>query len=279
MRAATTLAFVCLVGAGCSTPATRDQPTRASATTSTIDFILAADVNWEHLNPARGDKSPQAGTLWGDRRGTAPTGFLAKFVDGFSSPPHLHNATYRAVVISGSIHNDDPEAGESWMPVGSFWTQPKGEVHVTAAKGPSLALVEIDQGPYLVKPPGEAFDSGERAINVHASNLVWVDPPGAPAPAGPKLAYLWGELQPGRPNGTFVRLPAGVGVKIHSHGTTFRAVVVEGTPKYQATAPKTLTPGSYFSSTGEAVHELTSGPREESVIYVRTEGSYEIRGR
>jgi hypothetical protein len=68
------------------------------------EVVLTSEVEWEKLNPARGDKSPQAATLWGDRKGTVSTGFLAKLVDGFSSPPHIHNATYRAVVISGSIH-------------------------------------------------------------------------------------------------------------------------------------------------------------------------------
>jgi len=57
-----------------------------------------SEVKWEPLNLARGDNTPQAGTLWGDRKGTAPTGFIAKFVDGFSSPPHIHNTTFRAVV-------------------------------------------------------------------------------------------------------------------------------------------------------------------------------------
>ncbi|MET0000674.1 MAG: DUF4437 domain-containing protein, partial [Candidatus Thiodiazotropha lotti] len=130
-------------------------------------MVLASEINWEQLNPARGDKSPQAGTLWGDRKGSVPTGFLAKFVDGFSSPPHIHNVTYRAVVISGTIHNDDPDAADMWMPAGSFWTQPKGEVHITSAKGSTnIALVEIERGPYLVLPVEKAFDAGERPINV-----------------------------------------------------------------------------------------------------------------
>jgi hypothetical protein len=178
---------------------------------TSVDVVTVSEVKWEQLNPTRGDKSPQAGTLWGDRKGAVPTGFLVKFVDGFSSPPHIHNATYRAVVISGLIHNDDPDAAEMWMPAGSFWTQPKGEVHITAAKGATnVALVEIDVGPYLVLPAEEAFDSGERPINVDASNIVWVDPPGVHASDnGPKLAYLWGNLEDGQSNGSFVKLPAG----------------------------------------------------------------------
>ena len=166
----------------------------STAAGPTNEVILASEVDWEQLNPARGDKSPKAATLWGDRRGPVPTGFLAKFVDGFSSPPHIHNITYRAVVISGAIHNDDPAAAKMWMSPGSFWTQPKGEIHITAAKGSNtIALVEIDKGPYLVLPKEQAFDSGERPINLDASNIVWVDVPGiSSSSSGPRWPIFGG---------------------------------------------------------------------------------------
>lgn len=245
---------------------------------ASAEVVLASEVEWEQLNPARGDASPKAGTLWGDRKGTVPTGFLARFVDGFSSPPHIHPVTYRAVVISGSIHNDDPDAAKMWMPAGSFWTQPKGEVHITSAKGgDNIALVEIDKAPYLVRSFKEAYDSGEKPINVDASNIVWVDLPGMPASAnGPKIAYLWGKLLDGQSNGSFVKLPAGFSGKIHSHGTTFRAVVIKGQPQYLEDGVKTLEPGSYFGSNGETVHEISSAEAAESVIYIRTNGMYEV---
>ena len=281
MRALLTLALVSIVFAGCTSFQTASDsivPSPTPVPTSVV--ILASEVEWEQLNPVRGDKSPQAGTLWGDRKGTVPTGFLAKFVDGFSSPPHIHNATYRAVVISGRIHNDDPDAADMWMPAGSFWTQPKGEVHITAAKGTTnIALVEIDKGPYLVLPPEEAFDSGERPINVDASNIVWVDPPGMTASAnGPKLAYLWGSLRDGQSNGTFVKLPAGFIGRIYSHGGTFRAVVIKGQPQYLGTETRILEPGSYFGSKGESVHQISSNGGEQSIIYVRTDGRYDVTG-
>lgn len=246
---------------------------------STNNIVLVSDVDWEKLNPARGDKSPQAGTLWGDRNGTDPTGFLAKFVDGFSSPPHTHNVTYRAVVISGLVHNDDPAAAHMWMPPGSFWTQPKGEVHITAAKGTeNIALVEIDHGPYLVHPPEKAFDSGERPINVDASNIVWVDllPGQTVARTGPMIAYLWGNLEDGHSNGTFVKLPAGFSGKIRSHGSVFRAVVIKGQVQYDGSSQKTMDPGSYFSSNGESTHHLTSKAVNDSIIYIRTNGKYTV---
>lgn len=279
MRALLTFALVSIVTAGCASLRTESEDIAPNPTTeSTNEVVLVSEVEWEKLNPARGDKSPLAGTLWGDRKGTVPTGFLAKFVDGFSSPPHIHNVTYRAVVISGRIHNDDPDAADMWMPAGSFWTQPKGEVHITAAKGvTNVALVEIDKGPYLVLPPEEAFDSGERPINVDASNIVWVDPPGMPASAnGPKLAYLWGSLQDDQSNGTFVKLPAGYTGKINSHGSTFHAVVIKGELQYLGANVMTLEPGSYFSSKGRSVHQVSSKAGKESIVYIRTDGKYEL---
>ena len=247
-------------------------------TADSVEIVLASEVEWEQLNPARGEHSPKAGTLWGDRKGTVPTGFLAKFVDGFSSPPHIHTVTYRAVVISGGIHNDDPEAAKMWMQPGSFWTQPKGEVHITAAKGSdNVALVEIDRAPYLVRSFKEAFDSGEKPINVDASNIVWVDTPQASASGhGAKVAYLWGSMEEGQSNGTFIKLPPGFAGEIHSSGSTFRAVVIKGQPRYLGDDVKILEPGSYFGSKGETVHRLSSDAGSESVIYVRTNAKYQV---
>jgi hypothetical protein len=143
-----------------------------------------------------------------------------------------------------------------------------------------MAYIEIDKGPYLVLPPKEAFDRRERPINVDASNIVWVDLPGAPASANrPKVAFLWGKPQDGQLNGTLVKLPAGFTGKIKSHGSTFRAVVIKGRPQYQVlgeTDVKTLEPGSYFGSNGESVHQVSSKAGAESIIYVRTEGKYNV---
>ncbi|GJM22835.1 MAG: hypothetical protein DHS20C15_27500 [Planctomycetota bacterium] len=253
--------------------------------------MLASEVEWNQLNPARGDASPRAGTLWGDRQGTGPTGFLFNPVDGFSSPPHIHNVSYRGVVIEGLVHNDDPEAAEMWMPAGSFWTQPAGELHITAAKGPrTLAYIEIDEGPYLVLPKEQAADNGERAINVHASNLVWLDvadPTGAASPpesaTAPraKIAFLWGSPGAGQLSGALLKLPAGFTGELRSNDATLRAVVIQGRPRH-ATAgardPQDLEPGSYFVSTGDAVHELESGEGGECILYVRAEGGFELVG-
>ena len=268
---------------------TSDGIAQEPAAAPTYEVVLTSDVEWGPLNPARGDKGPKAGTLWGDRNGSGPSGFLVKFLDGFSSPPHIHNITYRGVVISGLIHNDDPSAKTMWMPTGSFWTQPAGEIHITAAKGDiNFAYIEIEKGPYLVLSTAEVFDSGERPVNVDASNIVWLDASNTTwvdqlasqgSADGPKVAFLWGKPQDDQWNGTLVRLPAGFTGKIRSHDSTFRSVVIQGQLKHQVpgeTHSKSLKPGSYFSSKGEAVHLVLCEAGGNCIIYVRTEGKFDV---
>ena len=252
-----------------------------SAAKSSSEVVLKSEVQWGPLNPARGDNSPKAGTLWGDRTASGPSGFLVEFVDGFSSPPHIHNVTYRGMAISGTIHNDDPNAEKMWLPKGSFWTQPAGGVHITAAKGSNnLAYIEIEDGPYLVLPPEKAFSSSEKPINVDVSNIVWVNQPGTSTSGnGAKVAFLWGKPQENQLNGTLIKLPPEFTGKIRSHGSTFGAVVIQGQPQYQVpgeTEAKALVPGSYFSSKGESVHQVSSKAGEESIIYVRTDGKFDV---
>lgn len=246
-------------------------------TKPTNQVVLSSEINWEKLNPARGDKSPQAGTVWGDRNGEVATGFLAKFADGFSSPPHIHNVTYRAMVIKGFIHNDDPEAEKMWMSAGSFWTQPAGEPHITAAKGEeNIAYVEIDHGPYLVKPVEEAFDNGERPVNVDNSNIIWLNTSetkiideGQP---NVEVAFLWENEEM---TGKLIKLPTDFDGEIISEGEQFHAIIIMGEATYlmpQSEETKSLDQGSYFTSKGKSKHQIKIDTGAEATIYIRTNG-------
>lgn len=256
----------------------------------TFEVVSKSDVEFQPLNPARGDASPRAGILWGDIGKDSPTGALIEFADGFSSPPHIHNITYRAVVISGAVHNDDPDAETMWMGPGSFWTQPAGESHITAAAegDRATAFLEILEGPYLVQPTDKAFDNGERPINIEARNVVWldssdvawIDRPGTLASAdGPKMAFLWGRPEAGEKNGTFVKLPAGFDGELRGNGAGLRAVVIRGQISHQVPGESDVTglePGSYFGSTGETVHAISCKSEDACLIYVSSEGKYKV---
>lgn len=248
-----------------------------------VEVLEFSEVQWTPLNPARGDSSPLAGTLWGDRAGSAPTGFLFRPADGFSSPPHIHNVSYRGVVIHGRVHNADPRDAELWMPAGSFWTQPKGDVHITAARGHgTLAYIEIDEGPYLVRPVDQAFDSGEPSINTPATDIAWVDAPGFAGDAAvPRVAQLWGASSPGAWGGALVRLPRGSRTTLHAQHGALRAVVIAGHVELRepgAHDARTLAPGSLVTATDAALHVHAPASGDAVVLYVRTRGGFDLRG-
>ncbi|MBJ2138421.1 DUF4437 domain-containing protein [Paraglaciecola chathamensis] len=242
--------------------------------------VAASDIKWGYLNPLRGEKSPGAADLWGNRTTDTATGMLVRFNKGFESPPHIHNITYRGIVIEGQMHNDDPSAEKMWMPAGSFWTQPAGENHTTAANADTnLIYLEIDSGPYLVKPSNEKFDNGERPLNLHKDNMVWladsdlnqinVD--------GVQSTYLWGNTAD--MNGSMVKLPAGFNGDITTNANEFRAVVIAGAVEYSSneqSKAQALSAGSYIESKGNFTHNIANKSDTPAVIYIRTNSKYHV---
>lgn len=251
----------------------------------TNKVVLSSEVTFDQLNPARGDKSPAAGTLWGNRSEEVATGFLLKPTDGFQSPAHIHNVSYRGIVIDGLFHNDDPKAVEMWMPAGSFWTQPAGETHITAAKGVNaLAYIEIDNGPYLVMHEDEAFDNGQRPVNVDSTNIVWQNAgdlvwnnlPNDKL-RGVKLAYLWGETSQLGLRGNMLKLPAGFKGMVSSNASSLKAIVIKGDISYNDKGDvKSLNPGSMFSSKGFYNHKIQCTSDTDCIVYLRADDDFKI---
>ncbi|GAA0745372.1 DUF4437 domain-containing protein [Gaetbulibacter jejuensis] len=256
-------------------------PTTDSAK-SKNEVVTVDNVEWGWLNPLRGDKSPAAGKLWGDRTKNEPAGFLVKFKKGFSSPPHIHNITYRGVVIKGLLHNDDENAEKQWLPAGSYWQQPAGEAHITAADAEdNMAFLDIQEGPYLVKPTSEAFDNGEKPVNVDKTNLVWLnanDIEWVSEKSNVETAFLWGSHEKNQLRATLLKLPAGFKGKIKNLSPNFRAVVISGKVTHQFSKKddvNVLEPGSYFGAEEKASLRLKTDV--ETVIYIRSNGEFKIK--
>ncbi|MEO9525343.1 MULTISPECIES: DUF4437 domain-containing protein [Marinobacter] len=248
---------------------------------SLVKVIPAEEVEWGYLNPLRGKLSPGAADLWGDRTSGSATGMLVRFKKGFESPPHIHNITYRGVVIEGMMHNDDPSAAKMWMPPGSFWTQPAGEDHTTAADGETnLIYLEIDSGPYLVKPSDEQFDNGERPLNLHADNVVWLEDSDLHTINADNVqaTHVWGSTAD--MGGSMIRLGAGFEGELMTEASEFRAVVIGGEVTHNARdldEPETLEAGSYIESTGDYTHEFANYSDDEVTIYIRTNSRYSVQ--
>ncbi|MEM7624946.1 MAG: DUF4437 domain-containing protein [Planctomycetota bacterium] len=247
-------------------------------------MLPVSEAKWTPLNPARGDASPQAADLWGDRSQNEATGFLVKFRDGFSSPPHIHNVTYRGVVVSGLVHNDDPDAETMWMPPGSFWTQPAGESHITSAKGEeNIAYIEIQEGPYLVHPTDQAFDNGERPMNVSSANIVWLNASELTRldtgsnPETVSIAFLWGDPSGDQPSGAMLKLSEGFEGGLLGNDSWLHAVVIQGKLNYRLdpeSPSQELKPGSYFGADSKAKHCLST--ESQTLLYIRSIGRFEV---
>lgn len=252
----------------------------ANESTAISNVLSSDEVEWSYLNPLRGDKSPSAADLWGDRTQNVATGMLVKFNQGFSSPPHIHNISYRGIVIKGLMHNDDPNSASMWMPTGSFWTQPAGDNHITAANGvENLIYLEIDNGPYLVKPSQEYFDNGEVPLNLHQSNLAWLSTNTLAINKGNnvKITPLWQNKDNELLKGVLVKLPLNFEGKISSKSDVFRVVIIQGNIHYKSienTSTKRLSAGSYFSSLDDFEHIISSS--EGATLYIRSNGRYQI---
>lgn len=250
--------------------------TSACSSASNINIIKKFEVSFEKLNPARGDQSPLAGTIWGDRSKKGATGFIFKPTDGFSSPPHIHNVSYRGVVISGLIHNDDENAESQWMSTGSFWTQPKGDVHITSAKGNNtLAYIEIDEGPYLVMPPKDHFHTDEVSVNIDKSNIVWLDSKSLKwiDNGNSEVAFLWGKQKQGEMRGNLVNLPAGFRGSIVTKAKEFRAVVINGDISHDY---KNSSDVRYFDSKGDGKHNISCSSNSDCMLYIRTNDMFKL---
>lgn len=166
------------------------------------------------------------------------------------------------------------------IPAGSFWTQPVGEAHITAAQGANnVAYIEIDSGPYLVHPESEAFDNGERPINVDSSNLVWLNAadiawlPAADSTA--EVAFLWGNRKAEQLSGSMLKLPADFSGSIQSKASKFHAVVIQGKLDI-AEAEKALSAGSYFHLENGQSAAISASNESETIIYIRADGKYEL---
>jgi len=142
-----------------------------------------------------------------------------------------------------------------------------------------------------VQPSNEAFDNGELPINMAASNITWLNANDvtwvnktatAQQADNVQVAYLWGQPRAGEKNGTFLKLPSGFDGTLKSGTAVLRAVVIRGDIQHQHAGnpdPLKLRTGSYFGSKSQAQHELTCKSGNACIIYVRTEGHYNVTGR
>ena len=93
------------------------------------------------------------------------------------------------------------------------------------------------------------------------------------------MAHLWGEIAGKEKNGSFVKMPAGYSGKLSTAAPLMRVVTIGGVTQVQVSGgsdTQKLDPGSYFGSMGEASHQVSCVSGDECILYLHTEGKYQL---
>ena len=123
--------------------------------------------------------------------------------------------------------------------------------------------------------PQAAMKGGGKAVMMPVGDLKWVDPPNAPA--GVKMAVLWGDPAKGA-HGAMHKFPAGFAAPLHHHSAGHHVAVISGTLELTPEGkPATkLGPGSYFAFTGKKKHTTACLPGSDCVLFVDCGGAWDV---
>jgi len=144
-----------------------------------------------------------------------------------------------------------------------------------------MAFLDIQEGPYLVKPTSEAFDNGERPVNVDKTNLVWLnacDIDWVTEKSNVETTFLWGSHEKNQLRAILLKLPAGFKGKIKNLSPNFRAVVISGGLTHQFSkkeAVNQLDAPSYFGAEENATSIISA--KKETVLYIRSNGDFKVK--
>jgi quercetin dioxygenase-like cupin family protein len=109
-----------------------------------------------------------------------------------------------------------------------------------------------------------------------ADQLKWVDAPGAPA--GVKMAVLWGDPAKGA-LGAIDKFPAGFKAELHTHSSDLHNVVLSGTLIHSPEGgPEVkLGPGSYLFLPHTYKHTTACDAASECTLFVQAAGKFDIK--
>jgi hypothetical protein len=114
-------------------------------------LLDASELKFEPLGPGI---PMEAATAWGDVK-KGPHGTFMRYHGPFASPPHLHTAAMRCVVLKGTFtHYEAGKSGTKVIGPGSLWFIPAKVKHVSECKDTEcLAYCTQDKGMDSVVDP------------------------------------------------------------------------------------------------------------------------------
>jgi quercetin dioxygenase-like cupin family protein len=223
-------------------------------------IVPAAKVAYTAMDP----KNPE-GIQFSMMHGELPKGgaFFLKIPAGMNAGLHTHTADYHAVLVSGAARHWLPGEDKKAKPLaaGSYWFQPGGQPHGDECTGKEpCVLFVVMAGAFDFAPAPKAAkikpkDKGKYQLTERKNaKFAPLDPT---QPDGMKAAFLFGDPKTG-PMGMILEVPPGGKAPIHSHTSSYHALILEGAPTHWPAHEKTegdaLEPGSYWFQPGGYDH-------------------------
>lgn len=142
-----------------------------------------------------------------------------------------------------------------------------------ALLGFAAASIAADAPAAKAKPAAHA---AAKPVIWPAGELKWIDAPGAPA--GVKMAVLWGDPTKG-PHGAIHKFPAGFKAPLHTHSADLHEIVISGTIIHgEADGKETrLGPGSYLFGPHTEKHTTACDAASECELFAEANGKFDIK--
>lgn len=126
-----------------------------------------------------------------------------------------------------------------------------------------------------MRPTDQAYDTGQRPMNIDGSNIVWID-----TTSGAQIAYLWASQSNAPPSGTLIKLPRNFQGSLDTENSPVKAVVIQGQLKLRTMSipsETTLSTASYFQTSNTPPIHLINNSDQDTILYLRTAGKIQLR--
>ena len=238
------------------------------------EFAVFGEGPFE-VSPVDGD--PTAG----------PSTFLLKVPAGFPGVMHTHEASYRAVVVSGSIRHwhlgENPDEVEA-LGAGGTWSQQAGVAHQedNLSDEATIVLLTFD-GPFNLDPHEDAVDTEPPAVvnKGEPTSLPFESREFVPFGDSPfEVSFVDGDPTTG-PSTFLLKMPAGFPGLMHTHEASYRAVVLSGQVRHwhlgeDPDEVEVLGAGGTWSQQAGVAHQEDNFSDEDTILLITMDGPFDL---
>ena len=196
---------------------------------------------------------------------------MVKFPAGHGDPVHSHPSDFTGILTSGELSHGRSAEDFDLVSQGGALVQPANEAHYTGCSDAGDCVLVGHMSGAMATVPSDAPVEGEMAYSVTNSEGIGYEALNPKQPQGPKMAVLSGDRMAGAFQ-ALVHLPAGASGPMHSHSSTYSAVLLSGTVNNGNDIPV----GSHWTHVGGDAHTTSCVSEEPCVFFAAMDGAFDM---